>query len=132
MFKSLIQSVKGTNFYFNLIMLIGAFWGLQQGQATAFVSAGGAVVGAVGLFRQFIANAKFGGFLPTIRQLNTQNYIAQLLLMAGVPMAGQIVSSLSDIGEAFAAKNWGLVFSAAFTLINILVQIVKNRQVATA
>lgn len=118
---------KSTNFWFNIFMLIGAFWGITTDTVNVLMGAVVAVVGAVGIARQFILNAKFGGFLPTLRQGNTLNYLATALALAGIPQAAELVPALSGLGEALITQNWGLVFSAGFTVINILIHIFKKK-----
>ena len=118
---------KSTNFWFNIFMLIGAFWGITTDTVNVLMGAVVAVVGAVGIARQFILNAKFGGFLPTLRQGNTLNYLATALALAGIPQAAELVPALNGLGKALITQNWGLVFSTGFTVINILIHIFKKK-----
>lgn len=114
------------NFALNILLLVGAFWGLSTDTANAVVAVGVAGVGAFGLLRQFLSSARFGGFLPTLRQGNTLTYLATVLTLLGVPAAAEIVPALSGLAEGLSAQNWGLVFSAGFAIINILIRIFKK------
>ncbi len=123
---------QSTNLWFNLIMLLGSFWGLSADTGTAVVSLAVAAVSTFGLVRQFITKAKFVGFLETLRMSNTKTYLATALALLGVPAAGDIVPALGNLLDGLSAQNWGLVFSAGFAIINILINIFKKKAANTA
>lgn len=123
---------KGTNFWFAALMVVGSFWGLQEGTANAVIAVGVAAVGAVGLVRQFFVSAKFGGFFETLKQPNTINYLTSALVLAGIPAAAELIPGLSKLAEALVAGNWGLAISEGFAVITILIYLFKKKSTTTA
>lgn len=111
---------QSTNFYFAAIMLIGSFWGLQEQTAQTIIGVGVAGIAAIGGIRQFLQTAKFGGFLDTLKQANTQNYIVSLLAILGIPQAQTLVDSASKIVDAAQQKNYGLLISTVLSFFTIL------------
>ncbi len=123
---------RGTNFWFNVAMFLGAFWGLKSDTANVVLAAVVGGIGAIGLIRQFVSTAKFGGILPTLKQGNTLTYLANALTLIGIPMASELVGGLGDLTTALVTQNWGLAIAAAFTVVNTLIYIFKNKGGGTA
>lgn len=118
---------KSTNLWFNIFMFVGGFWAVTTDTANAVISTAVAGIGAFGLVRQFISTAKFGGVLQTLRQGNTITYLTNALVLFGIPKAAEIIPALSAALEGILSQNWGAVFASLFTLVNILIYILKNR-----
>lgn len=118
---------KGTNFWFAALMVVGSFWGLQEGTANAVIAVGVAAVGAFGLVRQFLSTAKFGGFKEALLQPNTLNYLVSALTLAGVPGAAELVPAFKQLAEALISGNWGLAITASISFITILFYIFKKK-----
>jgi len=111
---------QSANFAFSAIMLLGSFWGLQEQAAQSIISVGVAAIAAFGGIRQFLQTAKFGGFLETLKQANTQNYIVSLLAILGVPQAQALVDSASKVVDAAQQKNYGLLISTGLSFLTII------------
>lgn len=118
---------QGTQFYFALLILVGSFWGLQQDQATAIVSAGTGLVGAFGIVRNFLKVAQPQPFLPTLLSANGLNYLTALLVAIS-PALGDLVPPVQKLVEAIAAKNFGAIISALVSLGTIIYYIVRRQK----
>lgn len=111
---------QGTNFWVAALIFIFSFFGNGQelaGQIVGLVTAG---IAAVFGIRQFFQQNKFGGFYKTLVQGNTLNYLAQVLIYAGIPNVDQLVPPLKTAVEAFASGNWGQIVSALVSLGTIV------------
>lgn len=108
-------------------MFIGSFFGLQENTAQQVVMAVVGIIAAGGGVRQFLQTAKFGGFLETLKQPNTINYLIGVLTLVGIPQAGEIVPALKDVVDALVTGNWGLVITRGIALLTILFYIFKKK-----
>lgn len=110
---------EGTNFWFALLMVGLSFFGGGENTAQALVTAGVGVVAAIGVFRQFLVNAKWKGLKATLAEPNTWNYIGGVILTI-LPQATDLIPALHGVYDALITGNWGLVISRGIALLTII------------
>lgn len=123
---------KGTNFWVASIMVIISLFGGGDGIANTVVMSVSGVIAAFFAVRQFINSAKFGGWYKTLVQGNTLNYLAQVLILVGIPNVEQLVPPLKDLIDAFVQKNWGLVISRVVSLATIVFYLFVKKPAVSA
>ena len=111
---------QGTNFWVAAIMIVISFFGGGDSLAQQVVMSVAGVIGAFFAVRQFVQTAKFGGWYQTLVQGNTLNYVAQVLLLVGIPNVDQLIPPLKDLIDAFVQGNWGLIISRFVSLATII------------
>lgn len=112
--------LKGTNFWVSALLFFISFFGGGEALATQVVMSVAGLVAAFFAVRQFIQSAKFGGWKETLVQGNTLNYLAQVLVLVGIPNIDQIIPPLKELVDAFLQGNWGLAISKGVALITII------------
>ena len=115
-----IKFWQGTNFWVASLMVILSLFGGGEGLANQIVMSVAGLIAVGFAVRQFVNVAKFGGWYKTLVQGNTLNYLAQVLLLVGIPNIDQIVPPLKDLVDAFVQGNWGLVISRFVSLGTII------------
>lgn len=118
---------KGTNFWLAALLFVGSFFGLPKDTAQTTIMAVVGVVGAFGAARQFMQSAKWGGFIPTLLQPNTLNYLVSVLTLIGIPQADQLTDGLNGLVEAVVAGNWGLFITRLFSFGTIIFYLVRKK-----
>ena len=111
---------QGTNFWVAALMIVISFFGGGESLAQQVVMSVAGVIGAFFAVRQFVQTAKFGGWYQTLVQWNTLNYVAQVLLLVGIPNVDQLIPPLKDLIDAFVQGNWGLIISRFVSLATII------------
>lgn len=112
--------LKGTNFWVSFLLFFISFFGGTEQLATQVVMSVAGFISALFAVRQFIQSAKFGGWKETLVQGNTLNYLAQVLVLVGIPNIDQIVPPLKELVDAFLQGNWGLAISKGVALVTII------------
>ena len=111
---------KGTNFWIAALMVILSIFGGGEALASQVVMSVSGLIAAFFAVRQFVNSAKFGGWKKTFVQGNTLNYLAQVLLLVGIPNVDQLVAPTKELVQAFVERNWGRVISAVVSLATIV------------
>lgn len=112
---------QGTNFWVaSLMVVLSLFVGGNEGLANQIVMSVTGLLGAFFAVRQFVKSAKFGGWFQTLVQGNTLNYLAQVLLLIGIPNVDQLIPPLKDLTAAFVEANWPRAISALVSLGTIV------------
>ena len=112
--------LKGTHFWIAALLFVISFFGGTEELATRVVMSIAGVISAFFAIRQFIQSAKFGGWKETLVQGNTLNYLAQVLVLLGVPNIDQLIPPLKELVDAFIQGNWGLAISKGVAFITIV------------
>ena len=111
---------KGTNFWIAALMVILSIFGGGEALASQVVMSVSGLIAAFFAVRQFVNSAKFGGWKETFVQGHTLNYLAQVLLLVGIPNVDQLVAPTKELVQAFVEGNWGRVISAVVSLATIV------------
>ena len=124
--KNLKDSLLGTNFWVNLLLLVGSLWGLQEPTATSVVVAIFGLVGAFFTVRNFLVSAKFVGFKAWATDTNTLSTLGTVIV-ALIPTAGPLIPAIGDLTKAFVSGNWASIITAGLSLLSIVYYLfIKN------
>jgi len=127
--KNLKESLLGTNFWVNLLLLVGSLWGLQEPSATSIVVAIFGIVGAFFTVRNFLVSAKFVGVKAWATSPNTLSLLSAVI-GAAIPAAAPLVPAIGDLAKAFASGNWASIITAGLSLLSLVYFLfIKNNQV---
>lgn len=127
--KNFKESLMGTNFWVNLLLLVGSLWGLENQTATTVVVAIFGVVGAFFSVRNFVVAAKYTGTKTWLSDPNTWSYLTAVVL-AIIPSATDLVPALRDVTDALLSGNWASIITAGLSLLTIIYyRFVKNNAV---
>lgn len=127
--KNLKDSLLGTNFWVNLLLLVGSLWGLQEPTATSVVVAIFGLVGAFFTVRNFLVSAKFVGVKTWVTDPNTLSQLGTVIV-ALIPTAGPLIPALGDLAKAFVSGNWASIITAGLSLLSIVYYLfIKNNSV---
>lgn len=116
----LLSAVKGTNFWIALLVFILSMFGGNESLASQVVMSVSGLIAAFFAVRQFVNSAKFGGWKEAFVQGNTLNYLAQVLLLVGIPNIDQLIPPAKSLVQGFIDGNWGNVISSLVTLATIV------------
>lgn len=122
---------QGTNFWVASLMVILSLFGGSEGLANTVVMSVSGVIAAFFAVRQFVKSAKFGGWYKTLVQGNTLNYLAQVVVLIGIPNVEQLIPPLKDVIDAFTQKNWGRVISGVVSLATIVFYLFVKKPAVT-
>lgn len=123
---------QSTGFWVSALMVGLSLFGGSEALASQAVAAVGGVVAAFFAVRQFANSAKFGGWYETLVQGNTLNYIAQVVLLLGIPNVDQLIPPLKDLISGFSEGNWGRVISALVSIATIVFYLFIKKPATTA
>ena len=117
------EAVKGTNFWFSLVLLFGGlFIGFPENEARNAVSALFAVISSIFFFRGFFKNAIFD-VKNWLNDANTWNYIAAILISIIPNFPEDIVPSIGELIRAIHEGNTQGILIALFSLITIIAKL---------
>lgn len=117
--SKITESLTGTNFWVNFLLLIGSLWGLNADTANTAVFAVFGLVAAAGAVRGAIVHAKFTGFKTWISSANTWSYLTGSLVML-VPAAEPLLPGLRGLSDALIEGNWSKILTAGLSLLTIV------------
>jgi len=110
---------QGTNLYLSLLLLVGSFWGLQEGLANQIIGSFAGLIAVVGATRNWVKIAKPRGFKEYITDKNTWQYIS-VALLTFLPQADTLVPQLKSLVDALFTGNWTEIVKAGISLLTIL------------
>ena len=126
------EALQGTHFWVAGLLFVISFFGGTEELATKVVMSIAGVFSAFFAVRQFIQSAKFGGWRETLVQGNTLNYLAQVLVLIGIPNIDQVIPPLKELVDAFLQGNWGLAISKGVALVTIIFYLFFSKRPAAA
>lgn len=112
--------LTGTNFWVNLLLLIGsAFGGLSGDTAGMIVAAVSGLIGAVFAVRNWVVNAKFNLGKSWIADPNNWAYLTAVVV-ALIPQAAELLPALRSLADALISGNWSAILTAGFSLLTMI------------
>lgn len=121
------EFLKSTNFWFAALMVIFSLFGGGEDLANRVVMTVVGGIATAGAVRQFIQSAKFGGWMKTLVQGNTINYLFSALTLIGLPNLETAIPALKDFIGSIVEGNWGLAISRGVALLTILFYIFMGK-----
>ena len=122
----------GTNFWVNIVLLIGSVFGGMSGDtATIIVSSILGVVAAAFAARNWFVKAHFSLDKSWVGDPNNWAYIGTIV-GALIPAAGSLVPALKDLATALVAGNWPAIITAGLTMLSLLYYLVIKKKSAPA
>lgn len=125
--QRLKDAVKGTNFWFAVLLFLGTFVGLTEGLAQQIMGTVMAMIATVGAVRIWIKNDfAFKGKENLNKDANMWNYLGQIFIIL-VPMGGDVIPALAEVVDALVTKQYNLVISRGLTLLTVIFFLLRNR-----
>lgn len=115
--------IPGTNFFTQLILLVGSifsFFTFTEAEVGAAVSAVFAVIGFGAAFREKAKAGFVADWIGWIRNPNTWSYLTAVLAALIPALSPDVARYLQQITEGVLAGNWQQAITAAFSLLSIL------------
>lgn len=118
-----VAAIPGTNFFTQLILLIGSiftFFAFSEQEIGAVVSAVFALIGFGAALREKAKAGVTADWLKWLKSPNTWSYLAAVLTGILPMLSPDAVKYLQSLTEGVLAGNWQQAITAAFSLLSIL------------
>lgn len=120
MSTQLNKSIKGTNFWVVIILLVASIvGGMSEDQAHQIAGVITGIIGAVAAFRNWLKTVKLTTAKSWIGDPNNWAYVTAVV-SALIPQFADFVPAIQDLANAIISGNWGAIITAGVSLLTLV------------